>query len=207
LSINPPSDIVLGVANAADPQKLRAAAAQLAQAARASALDDVTGAVAAQTASTAGAVSAPPAFSPQPGAQNTAPAPSAPAKENVPEAYKKFEAYLVQTFVESMLPKESDSLFGSGPAGNMWRSMLAEHLATEIAKGTAFGIAEQIASNREKREKAQKSSGVTAKETADAPSATAAAGYMSQLQSVLGEGPAPAALKPLRAGAPSVEQG
>ena len=32
LAINPPSDIVLGVANAADPQKLRAAAAQLARA-------------------------------------------------------------------------------------------------------------------------------------------------------------------------------
>lgn len=157
MAINPPSDIVLGVANAADPQKLRAAAAQLAlaqgnaagaaNAGLAGAGGDVAGAggdVAGASFASA-APKAQPVFAPQ---TDAAAAQRSPAKRT-PDAYTKFEAFLVQTFVESMLPQDAPDVYGSGIAGKIWKSMLAEHLANEMAKSTSFGIAERIAKHRE----------------------------------------------------------
>ena len=58
---------------------------------------------------------------------------------------QKFEAFFLQTFVDSILPKDADTVFGAGTAGDVWRSMLAEHVAAEIARSSKFGIAERIA--------------------------------------------------------------
>lgn len=46
---------------------------------------------------------------------------------------RAFEAFALQTFIESMLPDETTKLFGSGSAGKMWKSLLAEKLAAQIA--------------------------------------------------------------------------
>jgi Rod binding domain-containing protein len=189
LSINPPSDIVLGVANAADPQKLREAAAQLARAGGGvPAGADVVSSAAAPSAAArmTAAQAAKPAFAPPPAAfqsQVAKPLAKTGAKPEA-EAYKKFEAYMLQTFVESMLPKDAPNVFGSGPAGNIWRSMLAEHLANEIARGTSFGIAEQIAKHREQKDKANPSA-VTSPKAAAALSGKSSDGYMAHLQSLL----------------------
>lgn len=62
--------------------------------------------------------------------------------------YRKFESFVLQMFVESMLPKDSGEVFGKGMAGNVWRSMLAEQIGNEMAKGDGIGIAKQLAKSR-----------------------------------------------------------
>lgn len=62
---------------------------------------------------------------------------------------RAFEAVTLQVFVGSMLPNESSKLFGTGPAGKMWKSLLAEKIADSIAASgrlrllpeSAFGAA------------------------------------------------------------------
>lgn len=63
-------------------------------------------------------------------------------------AYRKFEAFILQMFVESMLPKDATDVFGKGTAGTVWRSMLAEQIGNEMAKGNGVGIAKQLAKSR-----------------------------------------------------------
>lgn len=60
------------------------------------------------------------------------------------DAPHKFEAYLIQTMVEQMLPEHTDSAFGSGFSGNAWRSMMAERVADVVAAHGGFGIAAQM---------------------------------------------------------------
>ncbi len=62
--------------------------------------------------------------------------------------FRKFEAFVLQTFVESMLPQNASEIFGKGTAGTIWRSMLAEQISNEMAKGEGIGIAKQLAKSR-----------------------------------------------------------
>ncbi|ABD86685.1 rod-binding protein [Rhodopseudomonas palustris] len=62
--------------------------------------------------------------------------------------YRKFEAFILQMFVESMLPKDANEVFGKGTAGTIWRSMLAEQIGNEMSKGNGIGIAKQLAKSR-----------------------------------------------------------
>ena len=55
------------------------------------------------------------------------------------------------TFVETMLPASSESVFGSGTSGNIWKSMLAEKLAAQMAAAGGVGIADQMRSAAEQR--------------------------------------------------------
>lgn len=65
------------------------------------------------------------------------------AEKVAPE--EQFEAFALRNFVESMLPSEADNFFGSGTAGSIWRSMLAEHLGAKLAEDGGIGIARSIA--------------------------------------------------------------
>lgn len=58
---------------------------------------------------------------------------------------EQFEGFVLRSFVESMLPSGDSEFFGKGTAGDVWRSMLAEHIGNEIAKGGGIGIADTIA--------------------------------------------------------------
>jgi Rod binding domain-containing protein len=60
------------------------------------------------------------------------------------DAPHKFEAYLIQTMVEQMLPEHAASAFGSGFSGSAWRSMMAERVADVVAAHGGFGIAAQM---------------------------------------------------------------
>jgi peptidoglycan hydrolase FlgJ len=71
-----------------------------------------------------------------------APAPSAHGKPGAPE---EFEAFVMQSFIQEMLPKGADNVFGKGIAGDIWRSMLAEKLAYEVAARGDLGIAQAVA--------------------------------------------------------------
>ncbi|GGD27655.1 rod-binding protein [Aureimonas glaciei] len=57
---------------------------------------------------------------------------------------QQFESFVLRTFVESMLPQEDTSYFGTGTAGKIWKSMLAERIGEEMAKGGGIGIAAMI---------------------------------------------------------------
>ena len=61
------------------------------------------------------------------------------------EAFRQFESFILQSFIETMLPKNAESVFGSGTAGGVWKSMLAEKLADQISRSGGIGIAQRIA--------------------------------------------------------------
>ena len=50
----------------------------------------------------------------------------------------------MQTFIQSMLPKNAKHVFGKGLAGDIWRSMLAEKLANEMARSGQVGLAKRL---------------------------------------------------------------
>ena len=138
-------DLVLDVLETADPATQRAATAKLdalksSDADFATTMEAEVGKAKAATADQAAAKDA----EAQSGAVNGAPVQviKAPASG---EIYRKFEAFILQTFVETMLPKESEEVFGKGTAGGVWKSMLAEQLGSQLAKGNGVGIARQLA--------------------------------------------------------------
>ena len=55
---------------------------------------------------------------------------------------------MLQTFIQSMLPKNAQHVFGKGTAGEVWKSMLAEKLGSEIARSGQVGIAKRLAAGR-----------------------------------------------------------
>ena len=156
MTIAPASDIVLDALMAADPAKSRAAAEQLSQM-RPSRAGDFDAAIAgadstqpASSTTAAGAASqealaARALLAQRPSARIEAAASGAAIPPAIPPAYRKFEAFVLQTFIESMLPRGSAVNFGKGVAGDVWRSMLAEQLGTAVAKSGGVGIAKFLA--------------------------------------------------------------
>lgn len=61
-----------------------------------------------------------------------------------PESYKRFEAMVLQTFVQNMLPREGSAVYGKGMAGDMWKSMMAEQIAGVMAERGGIGIADKM---------------------------------------------------------------
>jgi flagellar protein FlgJ len=139
-------DIILGVARAADSVKHREAASRLERmsgqvtgAANASAHPDDSASASGWStdvrhAATATSRSARVSSSSKDGPDQ---------KQDV---HVQFEALLLQNMIEAMLPKDTEALMGSGTAGNIWKSMLAEKIAAEIARTGTLGIAKQLAS-------------------------------------------------------------
>lgn len=126
MAIPTSGDLILDVVRAADPAAAEAARTKLASFAAKTqgAKFDATGAVAAAS-------------------------PDAPrGKAATPEAFARFEAMVLQSFLQTMLPKDTESVYGGGMAGEMWQSMLAEQLGTTIARRGGIGIAERILRDR-----------------------------------------------------------
>ena len=136
MSVQLPSDIVLDVARAANPVRYQAAVAKLSAAA----------AGGFSTALDAARASAPPA---PPADVHTVltrlrSGSTLAARGKAGGPAEEFEAFVLQTFVESMLPKDADAVFGKGNAGGIWKSMLAEQIGAQIAKAGGLGIARTI---------------------------------------------------------------
>lgn len=55
-------------------------------------------------------------------------------------AHRGFTAVLLQSMVASMMPKEKEKLLGAGSAGEMWKSLLVEKIASEIARSGRFEV-------------------------------------------------------------------
>jgi len=136
MSFNPRSDVILEVLNAADPARAQLAAERLeALGANAPQGDfaadlDRAAASSARSAPTAGLADA-----------RSTLAAGAPDASRVKV---EFEAMLLNSFVGEMLPKNAGSVFGEGTAGDIWRSMLSEQIARQIAKSGALGLSRRL---------------------------------------------------------------
>lgn len=71
------------------------------------------------------------------------------------KAYQQFEASVLRNFVEEMLPKTAENVYGEGTAGNIWRSMQADFMSQELAKSGGIGIAATLARLDEARARSQ----------------------------------------------------
>lgn len=121
MAISPPSDIVLDVAKAVEPSGVQAARAALVNR-----TNNVAGAFSlGEAAFSAGASRQPDKVSPDAG-------------------MKRFEAMVLQTFIENMMPKNTESVYGKGMAGDMWKSMMAEQMANATANAGGIGIAKSL---------------------------------------------------------------
>jgi peptidoglycan hydrolase FlgJ len=179
----PPSDIVLGVALAADPQKYRAAVERLR---RASAAADVKPEASDWEASIARAADVAQAGATGPPVSGAVPGVPRQAR-SAPDAFGQLEAVVMQTFIQSMLPKNAKHVFGKGIAGDIWRSMLAEKLANEMARSGQVGLAKRLQAGSVAGRLAQASPGAAA----SAPPASLATvlPYLQQPASVVGSTP------------------
>lgn len=62
-----------------------------------------------------------------------------------PDPGVQFEAFFLQTFIQSVLPQDATEVFGEGTAGEMWKSLLSEKIAMQFAEAGGVGIAKMIA--------------------------------------------------------------
>jgi hypothetical protein len=150
VAINPPSDIVLGSILAADPSKYRAAADRLGRAGW-----DAISVSASPVAARSGSASQPNGAASESTSTSAQAPPAAPARVAAagrggrsPDAFAQLEAFVLQSFIQTMLPKNSQSFFGKGTAGEVWRSMLAEKLGAQIASSGQVGLAKRLAAGR-----------------------------------------------------------
>lgn len=133
MSINPVSDIVLDVARAADPVKSRVAVEALSRGesnqASIGGFDHALTDTAPRNSYEAG------------GSESAKILPRVEART---KAYKGLEQLILKSLLENMLPKDtSGAVFGAGTAGDIWRSFLADQLATQVGKTVDLGIIRQ----------------------------------------------------------------
>jgi Rod binding domain-containing protein len=126
LAISPPGDIVLDVARAVGVEGMETAKAALEKRAQSG--------IAAAPFEPAGPETA--------GAFNSTGAGARATPAN--KAYQRFEAVVLQTFLQSMMPKNSEAVYGSVLAGDMWKSELAQQVASVMAKRGGIGIANRL---------------------------------------------------------------
>jgi Rod binding domain-containing protein len=144
VAISPPSDLVLDVLRAADPNEVQAAQAKL-KATRAAFAANSIAAAGTGFASTVDLLEGAESKS---GVRSIS---TASKSVEMPEEYRKFEASILQNFVNSMMPKDSEEVYGKGSAGEFWQSMMSEQIAEQMSKTGGIGIAEQIFSQQLKR--------------------------------------------------------
>lgn len=148
--VTPTADLVLDVLQAADPVTQRAAIAKLdalrpADADFEAALNSQVGEAVARAGAEHSSATAAQVETGSLGSVNAV-APASLVKAAPPgDVYRKFEAFVLQVFVETMLPAQAQDFFGKGTAGSVWRSMLAEQLGNQLAQGKGIGIARQLA--------------------------------------------------------------
>ncbi|XUY27186.1 rod-binding protein [Agrobacterium sp. rho-8.1] len=136
MAISPPSDLVLDVVNAADPTQVMAAREKLRSVSAANEASVLT-------ASNAGFASAINSIDTAAGKAGVGNIHHIKTDEKIPETYRKFEASVLSTMLQNMMPKESEEVYGKGSAGDFWKSMMAEQMADAVSKRGGIGIAEQ----------------------------------------------------------------
>jgi peptidoglycan hydrolase FlgJ len=143
MAINPGSDLLSDALLAAEPQRAKAAAERLAalavdssgEAAAAAAFDEAL-------TDSPGAEAGPLALLKAPLSVTVRNQTMYAAKPANP--YEQFEATMLKSFFETMLPSNANSVFGSGLAGEVWKSMFAESIAKQVARTKSIGIAREL---------------------------------------------------------------
>lgn len=62
----------------------------------------------------------------------------------VPDSAQKFEAFVLQSFIQEMMPDTAEGVFGSGVSGDFWKSMMSEKIAEQVAERGNLGIADYV---------------------------------------------------------------
>lgn len=145
MAIKPSSDIVLEVLKAADPARAQAVTQRLVAlgAGEPDAGDDF---IRALDAAAQPAIEGP-AVAPYAGGMRDRLAsldPRATSDQKAAHVQVEFEASILKTFVDAILPKNETDVYGQGEAGDIWKSMLADQIARQIAKSGAFGISKRL---------------------------------------------------------------
>ena len=65
-------------------------------------------------------------------------------KDSPREVLQKFESVVLSTFVQAMMPKDADSVFGEGLSGDMWKAQMAEKIGEQLAKNGGLGITDRL---------------------------------------------------------------
>ena len=140
MAISPPSDLVLDVAMAADPDTLRASVEKLRSiaSARVAAQMQLSRDNFSSMQQTGLAIDSA-------GKSSEAPNPS----------FKKFEAFMLQSFIESMFTGDNQAVFGQGVAGDYWKSMMAEAIANKMSDAGGIGVARMLQVQSEKKAKSE----------------------------------------------------
>ncbi len=128
----PALDIVSDVARAANPDKVRLAVKRLEDIGGEKTRIENTPFTLATTSSTRASLSAPPRI-----IDNGAPNGS--RSETLTPA-QKFEAFLLQSWLESILPKTDGGVYGTEAGAGIWRSMMAEQIASQFARTDIVGL-------------------------------------------------------------------
>ena len=140
MSISPATDIVLDVARAADPARYKRAVAKL----DATAATGFSEQLAAEETAPARAPATDSAAIAQPASRTPVPEPSDAATDKTAATYRQFEAMALASMLEAAMPRD-EGFFGKGVAGDTWKSMLIDQIASEMAKQGGVGIAAQLA--------------------------------------------------------------
>lgn len=148
MAISPPSDIVLDVARAADPTQYKAAVDRLARMGGAANVEEFAGLM-------AGGGSSGPQMPFDPASALTRLQESNAQARASLNPYQRFEAFLLQTFVEAMLPENTDNVIGKGTAGRIWKSMLAEQIGMQMSRSGGIGLADKLSAAQAAADKAR----------------------------------------------------
>jgi hypothetical protein len=142
----PGVDMIVDVARAANPQKRDMAMQRLSQMAaeNATAREAFAGALAGAAKARPTQSNGPNALAPVASAAFRA---SAPAPGPASKAAEKFEALILQTFVEEILPRAEHGFYGDAASAGVWRSMSAEHISASIATAGGLGLRKVLESH------------------------------------------------------------
>lgn len=142
------SDLVMDVMRAAEPVRAQAAARKLAGGA--AAVDTVPFKQALRTAASPRTLTrdivADVMAAAEPARRASAQAKLAAAPADAVTSARAFQSVVLASALDELMPKGDDGgLYGSGTAGNVWRSMAGEQMATALAGRDVLGLNQRLA--------------------------------------------------------------
>ncbi|MGE0211647.1 MAG: rod-binding protein [Parvibaculaceae bacterium] len=148
MAINPPSDIVLDVARAADPARYQNAVEKLSKLhpeAETVAFSEVLSSVDRPAETQAVRFDRNSALADM---RHSDAANDRAATDGVRKTYRDFESFFLQSLFQLMLPQDGSSIYGKGTAGEFWKSLFAENLGKELSNAGGIGVADQLLAGR-----------------------------------------------------------